>query len=328
MSISRRHFWPARTRQKALLEFARLKLNCPPGIYVSLTPGNPNTWSGVFFTRNGPYVPAILRFEVTFPDEYPRFPPLIVFNSDIFHPLVTPLSTYTYTPGSAGSGATSPSDQERLPPGGFSLKHAFPDWVGQTTPGIVTSASEALVNTSLKRHGELECDSDEHQTARPTQKTGAVYRTNADACEPQSPSQLREVPTMVDILYYIKSSFEDEKLLDDLPLGYAVCPGAWHAWATYRRRVEQDLSSVKPDDSPGGQLRTHQGIASVLTSAKPASHWNWDGVWVQRVKTGVETSISEPVLYASDGVDPIQFRNVDDNVIKSIREQFNSTSHG
>ena len=250
-------------------------------------------------------MPAILRFEVTFPDEYPRFPPLIVFNSDIFHPLVTPLTTYTYTPGSSGSDASSPSDQERLPPGGFGLKHAFPDWAEQTIPGISTSASEALFNTRLERPGELECDSDEHQTAEPTQKTGALRRTNANACGPQSPSQLGEVPTMVEILYYIKSSFEDEKVLDDIPLESAVCSGAWHAWAAYRRRVEHDYSSVESDDSLGEQVRTQKRIASVQTPAKSASHWNWDGVWVQRVRTGIETSISEPVLYASDGVDPV-----------------------
>ncbi|MCJ1381391.1 hypothetical protein MMC17_004501 [Xylographa soralifera] len=131
---------------------------------------------------------------------------------------------------------------------------------------------------------------------------------------------------MAKILCYIKSCFEDEKLLDDLPLRSAVCSGAWHAWVAYRRRVEQDSSSVKADDSLGGKLRTQKRIAGSSTSAEPVSHWNWDGVWVQRVKTGVEASISEPVLYASD-VDPIQFLDVDDDEIKSIRAQFISTSH-
>ena len=184
------------------------------------------------------------------------------------------------------------------------MKHAFPHWIGQTTSLIGTSPSEAPLNTSIERIGELECDSDEHLTAGPTQKTGIACRTNLDAGASQNQPQTREVPTMAEILYYIKSSFEDEKLLDDMPLESAVCPGAWHAWVAYRRRVEQDLSSVIPD-SLGGQAPTHKQTAGVLTSAKPVSHWNWDGVWLQRVRTGIEASISEPVLFASDGIDPV-----------------------
>ncbi|MCJ1284667.1 hypothetical protein MMC26_004003 [Xylographa opegraphella] len=305
MSLSRRHLWPARSRQKALLEFTRLKHNCPSGIYVSLTPGSPTTWSGVFFPRKGPYVPAILRFEVTFPDEYPRLPPLIVFNSDIFHPLVTPLTTYTYATGTLGPDTSGSPDQERLPPGGFSLKHAFSDWVGQTTSGTGTLASETLSNIPVMRTVGLDCDSDEHQPAGPTPMTGLAYGSGLGAGDIQNSFHLKEVPTMAKLLHYIKSAFEDEKLLDDLPLESAVCSGAWHSWVAYRKRVEQDRSSVTPDDLLGGQQRAHKRMTGALTPAQSASHWNWDGVWVQRVRTGIEASISEPVLFASDGVDPV-----------------------
>ena len=259
----------------------------------------------LIFHAKGPYVPAVLRFRVTFPDEYPRLPPLIVFNSDIFHPLVTPLTTYTYAPGSLGSDATGTASQEQLPPGGFSLKHAFPDWVGQTAQGIVTSPSEAFLGPFGKRAGELECDSDEHQMAGPTEKTRVASGISLHAGDSLGLSRSRDVPTMAEILCYIKSSFEDEKLLDDLPLGSAVCSGAWHAWIAYRRTIEHDLPSVNPDNLSGAEVRTPKRDARVPKSVKPASNWNWDGVWVQRVRTGIEASTSEPVLYAGAGVDPV-----------------------
>ncbi|MCJ1398003.1 hypothetical protein MMC11_001199 [Xylographa trunciseda] len=328
MSLSCRRQWPARTRQKALLEFASLKHTCPPGIHISLTSGNPSIWSGVFFARNGPYAPAILRFEVAFPSEYPRLPPLIVFKSDIFHPLVTPLTTYTYLAGSSGSHAVGDSEYEQLPPGGFSLKHAFPDWYGHTAPGIATPPSEDTLSTSSVRDSELECDSDEHRNVDPAQNPRALYDIAVDAGKPPGPGQRREVPTMAEILYYMKSSFEDEVLLDNLPSKSAVCSGAWHAWLAYRGKAEQHSSSVKQDGFIERQVSRHQDSATVINSAKPVSHWNWDGVWVKRVRTGVDLSISEPVLYANDGDDPIHFLDVDDIEMQSIRNQFNSIRHG
>ncbi|MCJ1390271.1 hypothetical protein MMC18_003129 [Xylographa bjoerkii] len=329
MSLSRRGQWPARTRQKALLEFASLKRACPAGIYVSLTPGNPSTWSGVFFARNGPYVPAILRFEVTFPAYYPRLPPLIVFKSDIFHPLVTPLTTYTYTASSSVSDAAAgTSDQERLPPGGFSLKHAFPDWFGQTTPSNSTPLSEGNLSTSFERRSEPDCDSDEHRNAEPTQNTRGAHDTDSRAGKPQSLSQRREVPTMAAILHYMKSSFEDEKLLDSLPLESAVCSGAWHAWLAYRGKAEQDFLLVRQDELLETQVAQQEKPSMVPKPAKPVNHWNWDGVWMNRVRTCIEASISEPILYANDGDDPIHFLDVDDSDMKSIRKQFDSIRHG
>ena len=76
----------------------------------------------------GLYTPAILRFEVVFPAGYPERPPSIAFLTEIFHPLVKPLTTYTYTTHDTGADTVSASDDERLPPGGFSMRHGFPSW--------------------------------------------------------------------------------------------------------------------------------------------------------------------------------------------------------
>ena len=132
------------TRQSASLKSA-----CPKGIYLTPVPDEPLTWAGVLFLRKGtlcrvgcpsvmaswrsdactgPYVNAILRFRVDFPESYPQRPPVITFLSDIFHPLVTPLTTYTHTTRAPGTETVSSADPDRLPPGGFSLRHGFPVW--------------------------------------------------------------------------------------------------------------------------------------------------------------------------------------------------------
>lgn len=38
------------------------------------------------------------------------------------------MTTYTYTTQDTGTDTVSASDDERLPPGGFSLSHGFPQW--------------------------------------------------------------------------------------------------------------------------------------------------------------------------------------------------------
>ena len=250
-------------------------------------------------------MPAILRFEVSFPDEFPHVPPLITFKSDIFHPLVTPLTTYAYTTGSSGSDAGNTLDQERLPPGGFSLRSAFPNWFGQSMPGVGTPPSERFFSNSIEGHSELDCDSDEHEVVNQTQKPTAAYDSHPVASNPPTLSLRRGVPTMADILGYLKSSFEDEELLDNLPLESAVCPGAWHAWVAYRGNSEQELPMVKQDNVPLGHACQNHKAVSIPKAARSASHWNWDGVWVKRVRTGVDASISGPVLFANDSDDPV-----------------------
>lgn len=79
----------------------------------------------------GPYGKAILRFQISFPPSYPNLPPLVTFSTDMFHPLITPLTTYMYTTDIHDSGTVSATDDERLPPGGFSLRHGFPGWFGR-----------------------------------------------------------------------------------------------------------------------------------------------------------------------------------------------------
>lgn len=47
-------------------------------------------WDGVLFLREGIYAGGIFKFRMNFPQTYPSDLPSLVFQSDVFHPLVDP----------------------------------------------------------------------------------------------------------------------------------------------------------------------------------------------------------------------------------------------
>ena len=96
----------------------------------------------------GPYAPSVLRFQISFLSQFPAQPPLITFSSDIFHPLLTPLTTYT----ASGMDTVSASDQEILPPGGFSLRYGFPAWF----PSLSSSAPQSCSSKKYSVYQILE----------------------------------------------------------------------------------------------------------------------------------------------------------------------------
>ncbi|KAH8151443.1 uncharacterized protein LAJ45_04648 [Morchella importuna] len=115
---------PAVRRQNLLIEFASLKHAAPAGVYMSLTPSDPTLWSGVIFTRKGPYHGGIFKFTITFPPTYPTTPPTIIFTTPLYHPLISP------SPPPASSPSTTP--------GLFSLRHGFPHWFTPTPSAPAT----------------------------------------------------------------------------------------------------------------------------------------------------------------------------------------------
>lgn len=90
---------------------------------------------------------------------------------------------------------------------------------------------------------------------------------------------------VVSLLDYIRSTFDDETVLDSLPLDAAGNPGAWHAWKAHRRT---DLASGPGTPNKRG---AHQ--------ARLPGEWNWEGVWAKRVQSGIQTSQSDAALFAS-----------------------------
>ncbi|OAA45735.1 ubiquitin-conjugating enzyme [Beauveria brongniartii RCEF 3172] len=295
---------PALRKQQLLSEFTGLKQACPPGVFVTLTPDDSTVWSAVLFVRDGntasfhsmrelsaltmagPYAPAILRFQILFPDSYPRRAPMIIFATDIFHPLITPLTTYMYTTDIQENGTVSATDDERLPPGGFSLRHGFPEWFGR-----VRRSAEA--NLSAPTSPIIE---QTHMFASPDPSA-------AGGAGPSYMQTNRAVVSIYQILKYIKSAFDKPEVLDAVPLDAAGNPGAWHAWRTHRRKQQAKQGEAEKQGSDGGPAtpspKKTAGDKKPVSQAVPRKpgEWNWDGVWEDRVKKGVATSLSEPVLY-------------------------------
>ncbi|TKA80735.1 hypothetical protein B0A49_01152 [Cryomyces minteri] len=131
---------------------------------------------------------------------------------------------------------------------------------------------------------------------------------------------------IVEVLRYMRSTFDNEVVLDAVPLEAAGNSGAWHAWRSHRARVPESFDSAAfvlaskessvDDDSSGAGTPARQQLGG----ARGAAQWNWEGVWEERVKKGVSSSISEPVLYghASGSDDLIRFAELDSEMLEKI----------
>ncbi|PGH28128.1 hypothetical protein AJ80_00018 [Polytolypa hystricis UAMH7299] len=316
MSTHRLPKVPSLRRQQLRLEFASLKTSPPPGIYVNISLTDPTLWSGVLFVQKGPYASAILRFKIRFPPTYPDLPPLITFHTDIFHPLLVPLTTYTFTTGSSDTDTVSATDEERLSPGGFSLRHGFPHWFGRAKRSAATSAT-----SSRNVSGSESNDSSRKGGGAAT--TPAEERLEEDGIEAGTPrvspmpsgpapyisAQVDDIPVL-NILNYVRSTFEDETVLDSITLEAAGNPGAWHAWRSHRR-VSHDTSE---------DMRMKKGSSP---QARAPGEWNWDGVWAKRVQSGIEASCLESVLFGGLGRggsdDLIRFKKLDHDMLERVK---------
>lgn len=249
-------------------------------------------WSGILFVRegmcnlampltlkdadrySGPYSSAVLRFEISFPDRYPELPPLIIFTSDIFHPLLVPLTTYTFSTSLPdASGTVSASDEDRLPPGAFSLRYGFPHWFARQKSK--SGRGDPFLRTAVDE--------------RP--HTAAVASDDRENLQPLELDTARAV--IVQVLKHIKAAFEDAALLDRLPLEAAGNPSAWHAWRAHR-------GLVKPQ--PRARSPANGSADEPPASPKHPGEWNWEGVWESRVSDGIDASISEASLFGSSGI--------------------------
>lgn len=207
----------------------------------------------------GPYTPATLKFNLLLAANKP---PSIIISTDIFHPLVTPLTTYTYTTSDTGADTVHASDDERLPPGGFSLRHGFPQWFGRNKP-----VPPPQLNPSDETQPEAE---------KPPSSYGPL--------------------DIVQILFYMRSTFDTAEVLDKVPLEAAGNPGAWHAWQTHR----VGATSV-PTTSGDEKLPASPTLRQQPGGARRPGQWNWEGVWEERVRKGVQASISQNTLFGSAG---------------------------
>lgn len=229
----------------------------------------------------GPYANAILRYQIEFPDDYPQRPPVVVFQSDLFHPLVTPLTTYTYSTRDAGADTQSAVDEQRLPPGGLSLRHGFPEWFDtidvQISNGVDASDSASSPDT---RDAPSAVNDDHVSTAKQ-----------------------KRCPHVIELLQYMRIVFDTEAVLDTIPLTAAANTGAWHAWRSFR---ENNASRAACTARPAGD--SHDRSLSPRKQpggARPPGEWNWRGVWEDRVRRSVQNTLAEPLLFGGDNKDVV-----------------------
>ncbi|KAL7796582.1 hypothetical protein V8C37DRAFT_372276 [Trichoderma ceciliae] len=322
---------PSLWRQHLLSEFAGLKQACPEGVFVSLTPGDPSLWSAVLFVRHGPYAPAVLRFQILFPDAYPRAPPLVTFSTDIFHPLITPLTTHMYTTGAENDSSTT--ERPRLPPGGFSLEHGFPEWFGGSQRPTAGSR-----RGSRDRRGV----SPSAASTKSARSTSGKSPSTPSKDVPRYMQTDRRTISAYSLLKYIRSSFDKTEILDTVPLAATGNPGAWHAWRTHRRKQGKVFDGKKRKRMSGisdGQTKengSEQGdvvVSDAKSTTSPSmslrqpGEWNWDGVWEDRVKKGVASTLTESVLYGASGIsdDMIHFLALEEGTIEAVKGNLRRT---
>lgn len=230
----------------------------------------------------------------------------MTFGTDIFHPLLVPLTTYTFTTGSSDTDTVSATDEERLPPGGFSLRHGFPHWFGRAkrsatnsaTSSRTVSGSTSTDDTGVVPGGPRVISGSSHQVSD-VSATPVVAR--ARMCPAPSGKIYShggvDVPVL-DLLNYIRSTFDEEGVLDSIPLEAAGNPGAWHAWRSHRRSTR----ASDYDNTEGGQTDTwslqSRSLKGTAQSRSPGE-WNWTGVWEKRVQNGIQNSYMESVLFGN-----------------------------
>ncbi|EDO00078.1 hypothetical protein SS1G_02938 [Sclerotinia sclerotiorum 1980 UF-70] len=189
-------------------------------------------------------------------------------------------------------------DEERLPPGGFSLRDGFPAWFGRRSRRSVEQRTPTKPDGSTA--GSITMSSPGSGISSPD-KTADGIRVG-----------------VYEVLRYLRRTFDDELVLDKVPLEAAGNPGAWHAWKSYRIKIgkmaaENKDTELKDPTSP--------------IVARAPGEWNWDGVWEARVKKGIEASIADTVLYGLGADDLIQFLNFDKEKVEQIREQIKESAH-
>ncbi|TKW56340.1 hypothetical protein CTA1_1790 [Colletotrichum tanaceti] len=251
----------------------------------------------------------------------------------MFHPLITPLTTYMYTTDIQDNGTVSATDAERLPPGGFSLRHGFPAWFGRggrNNAGSRQVSDQQQPPATPAKHGAFSTTTTPSSKATPLGGRPGYLDTSR-----------RDVSTY-EVLRYIRSTFDDENVLDSVPLEAAGNPGAWHAWRTRQRQAgkvftgdfvpqEKEDEEPGPGDSAEGKKdqeekneekhpappapETRSTSSEFAVARKPISigssaavvprrpgDWNWEGVWEDRVQKGIAASLSEAVLYGAASV--------------------------
>lgn len=273
---------------------ASLKTTCPSGVYVAPVPGDTTQWHAVLFVRDGLYAPAILRFRINFPKTYPVSPPVVVFETDIFHPLLVPLTTHSYISNSTEGLGRQQNGQDDLvlPPGGFSLRGMRSEGQWQTCDKDESSSEVNKVNTDDRP--------DNYQAKQYRKSSDTTSLDNVTEPHASQGSNASQRYLVAEVLYYIKRAFSSSAYLDSILLADAVNPGAFFAWRSHRLRVAPSLYKERQEKANHAYSSQFPARSQMDKEDSPnvwSGQWNWDGVWKDRVQKAVQASIAGSTLF-------------------------------
>jgi hypothetical protein len=203
------------------------------------------------------------------------------------------------------SGTVSATDDERLPPGGYSLRHGFPGWFGRASKSTSNSRQTSAQYLQTPGKGPGSVSSADHDTPESGVSVTPGLTAFGEGGKPR-------VSTFA-VLKYIRSTFDDEDVLDSVQLEAAGNTGAWHAWKTYRVGVanEKALAQAKEEEDAWHDGLNEEEIKEkkkqrsskidppLISPTRKPGEWNWEGVWEVRAKKGIDASVSEAVLYGN-----------------------------
>ena len=215
---------------------------------------------------------------------------------------MTPLTTYTYTTASSSLETVSATDEERLPPGGFSLRHGFPQWFGRASKSMTssTTSSRDVSNVYVTRRGFQITHQPEPSASRTSSPSACPDTSKSASFNPGSYQT-----SIIEVLQYLKNSFDECLVLDGLPRECAGNLGAWDSWQAHRNKNPRVLASGMKNSSairgeaPSSGHQLHITHESLVSRSKEPHDWSWDGIWEKRVRDGIDISISDSVLYGS-----------------------------
>lgn len=197
------------------------------------------------------------------------------------------------TPPISSQGGNSSSAplyyQQGLPPGYFNLKHGFPEWstespVPSRTPNKHLHPNDQLTAASSKR---LPPDPplSPATAATKTLRNKRSYRSlKAERPGDLGGDRSGSSAPLLSILHYLKSTFSDEAVLDDISPNLAANITAWKAWKEHQSSLnasETEEEDSEDDSPPRSIART---------------------AWEDKVSSCVEGSKSEGVLFGGLGL--------------------------
>ena len=210
----------------------------------------------------------------------------------MFHPLIVP-TTNPFSTRSGNGNPVSATDEGILPPGGFSLRHGFPHWFiresKEPEAGNIASSGDVSAyptgrsnsdngdgNGVIKDSQEVNLSniSHGHDPSSSDYNVGSLDVTDIQAV------------SVAELLNYIKSTFDDEAVLDSLPLEAAGNSSAWHAWRAHRKSNSKSSLLGRSSSQRSPQMR------------RPGE-WQWNGIWAKRTRDEIAASRSEATLFGN-----------------------------